>query len=544
MIARTNSQIREFSQELARRRIEHSSTTYQASDEAHAHVVSFHRGILSDDIRDVRAAMFTPFFPVKLREAFSLAQLEDDELRGELPTRCLQFERMRNGVKKLPDVDELFRDQIIPVAVSYGREYLLAALDLQKAFSESMSALGGADLNGVMAYLKSAEPAADESTREKGVVLTTVHKAKGRQFEAVVYVPQSIRGREDFQDEVVKRILETRGVNVQEELGEEPLRIDFVALTRAKDELHIVTEEAQDYLNEFAEQGEVEVGGVEYTDTSERLKRAFNLFVNGETEEAKQVIERPKSLWLREFVADWFAKLDHVSFTSLPRTTGEGAAEEYLVSKVLSVEEPSASVETGSLVHEAASAILLGNEYSATKELEPFVANVRSLADQIKRGYPEVVATEQEILVPMEKLIGEGEGTSFQGRIDAIFRTPDSQFLLVDWKTSRTDREASLHRQQLQAYRHAYSVSAGVPIEIIKTAIGFVGLRGAVNLNQVRSSLDQRQPRDEVFETFKAKVRKVLQWKADPNSFLAELRTKSEDLICRAVQEEFELEAV
>ncbi|MDG7011592.1 MAG: ATP-dependent helicase [Nitrososphaerota archaeon] len=543
VIGRTNSQIREISQELGRRRIEHSSTYFQASDEAHAHVVGFLRGILSDDIRDVRAAMFTPFFPVRLRDAFSLAQLEDDELRKELPVRCPEFKRMRDRVKKLPDVDELFRDQIVPVAVSYGREYLLAALDLQKAFSESMGALGGADLDSVIAYLKSSEPAADESAREKGVVLTTVHKAKGRQFEAVVYVPQSIRGREDFQDEVVKRILETRGVNVEEELSEEPLRIDFVALTRAKDELHIVTEEAQDYLNEFAERGEVELGGVDYTDTSERAKRAFNLFVNGETEEAKQALEPPKKAWLREFVADWFAKLDHVSFTSLPSSAGEGAAEEYLVSKVLGVEEPSASLETGSLVHEAASAILSGNEYTIPGELEPFVDNVKTLVGQIKRDYPEVVAAEHEIQVPLEKLIGEGKGTNFEGRIDAIFRNQDGGHLLVDWKTSRTDRQSSSYRQQLQAYRHAYSISASVPIESIRTAIGFVGLRGAVNLRRTRAVLDSRQPREEVFETFRAKVRKVLLWKAAPDSFLEELGVTSDDLICRAVQEEFELES-
>ena len=48
--------------------------------------------------------MFTPFFPVRLRDAFALAQLEDDDLRKELPTRCPEFKRMRERVKKLPDV--------------------------------------------------------------------------------------------------------------------------------------------------------------------------------------------------------------------------------------------------------------------------------------------------------------------------------------------------------------------------------------------------------------------------------------------------------
>ena len=74
-------------------------------------------------------------------------------------------------------MDELFRAEIIPVAVAYGRVYLLAALDLQKAFAESMRLVGSLDLKAVITYLRSSDLAADESRREKDVVLTTVHKA-------------------------------------------------------------------------------------------------------------------------------------------------------------------------------------------------------------------------------------------------------------------------------------------------------------------------------------------------------------------------------
>ena len=541
VIARTNHRIREVSQELSRRHIDHSSTYFQASDDAHTYVVRFLLGIFSNEVNDIRNAMFTPFFPISLRDAFSLAQLEDDEFRENLPIKCPEFKRMRDAVKKLPDVDTLFRRQIIPVAISYGREYLLAAVSLQKAFAESINVVREIDLDGVVAYLTSCDLAADEFQRRKEVILTTVHKAKGRQFDAVVYVPQAT-GRENFQDEVVKRILETHSVNVKEELEEEPLRIDFVALTRAKDELHIVVEDIQDYLNEFSEPAEMELSGIEWTDTSDRVKRAFNLFVNGETEKAKELIET-RSAWLRDFVRDWFDQLDHVSFSSLPNGSGERAAQEYLVSKILSIQIPSTSLETGSQVHEIASSIVLGNEYSVPKGLEPFVGNVRFLVDQIKRDYPEVVAAEQEILVPMEELVGEGgDGVNFQGRIDAIFRNATGAHLLVDWKTDMNERRASSHRQQLQAYRHAFSVSAGVPIDGVSVAIGYVGLRGRVNLDQTEGRLDQRQPRDDSFETFKGRARMVLQWKRKPDSFLEELGAKSNDLICKAVMEEFKLE--
>lgn len=542
VITRKNARLREISEELSRRGVEHSSTFFQASDNAHEFVIRFLLGVFSDNPRDVKNAMFTPFFPITLREAFSLAQLEDDEFLRELPIRCPEFRNLKESVKRLPDQDELFLRHIIPVAVSYGREYLLAARDMQEAFSESIRLLGEVNLKAIVTYLKSSELAADESHREKDVVLTTVHKAKGRQFDAVVYVPQAVRGAENFQDEVVREILRTKGRNVEEELEEEPLRIDFVAVTRAKDELHIVTDDPRNYLNHFAEEGQIEPSGIEYAETSDRLKRAFNLFVSGDLEKSRELLGG-KEKWLRDWIRDWFEALDHVSFSSLPEGEGSNAAEDYLTNKVLDVHLPSAGLDLGSQVHDMAHAILRGEEYSVPEGLGPFEANVRGLIAQIKGKYPEIVASEQEILIPLEKLVGEGEGMNFQARIDAIFKDGSSNHLIVDWKTDKNMSNASTHRQQLQSYRRAYSISTGVLLERIQVAIGFVGLRGAVNVGRNDSFLDTKQPIDSAFETFSGKVKKVLQWKSNPDSFLEELGEGSKDLICRAVQEQYELEA-
>ena len=541
VITRKNAKLREISEELSKRGMEHSSTFFQASDDAHEFVIRFLLGVFSDNPRDVKNAMFTPFFPITLKDAFSLAQLEDEEFLRELPIRCPEFKKLKESVERLPDQDELFLRHIIPVAVSYGREYLIAARDMQEAFSESIRLLGEVNLRAIITYLKSSELAADESHREKNVILTTVHKAKGRQFDAVVYVPQAVRGAENFQDEVVREILRTKGRNVEEELEEEPLRIDFVAVTRAKDELHIMTDDPRNYLNEFAEEGRIELSGIEYTETSERLKRAFSLFVSGDLEKSRELLGG-KGKWLRDWIRDWFDGLDHVSFSSLPEGEGQNAAEDYLTKKILNIRLPSAGLDLGSQVHDMANAILKGEEYQVSEELKPFEANVRKLIAQIKTNYTKVVASELELLIPLEKLVGEGKGMNFQARLDAIFKDSSGNYLLVDWKTDKNTNGASTHRQQLQSYRHAYSIATGVPLEKIGIAIGFVGLRGAVNIGRNDSYLDTKQPVDSAFETFGGKVKKVLQWKTGPDSFLEELGEGSKDLICRAVQEQYELE--
>jgi DNA helicase-2/ATP-dependent DNA helicase PcrA len=541
VIARTNFRIREISQELGRRQVEHSSTFFQASDEAQRHVIKFLLGVLSDSTDDLKNAMFTPFFPVSLRDAFALAQMDEERFRKELDSKCRGFTDARWKVESVSDVDRLFRERIVPAAVPHGREYLVAALSLQKAFAESFSLIGKIDLPSVLAYLRACDLAADESQREKDVVLTTVHKAKGKEFQAVVYLPQEVKGGENFQDEVVRRILETKGINVEQELEEEPLRIDFVALTRAVDELHVLAENAQGYMNEFAEEGTIELGSVEWTDASERLKRAFSLFVNGEHEKAKELLES-RERWLRGFIRDWFDQLDHVSFSSLPEGNEERAAQGYLASRILELKEASAALELGSQVHFMAKALFMGEASPVPEKLESYAANVRDLMDQVRRDFPEAVGAEHEIRVPLQGLIGEGGEVTLQGRIDAIFRNAAGEYLLVDWKTDKNQSRASTHRQQLQAYRHAFALSSGVPLEKVSVAIGYLGLMGRVNLGTSQALLDQAKPRDSSFETFKRRVRMVLQWKQDPDSFLRQLGD-SGDLICRAVGQEFESES-
>jgi hypothetical protein len=79
----------------------------------------------------------------------------------------------------------------------------------------------------------------------------------------------------------------------------------------------------------------------------------------------------------------------------------------------------------------------MGEGYAIPEELGPFVSNIRALLDQIKRDYPEVVAAEQPILLPLESLIGEGEGVTSKASL-----TPYSgnQKANICWWTGRQTR--------------------------------------------------------------------------------------------------------
>jgi len=72
------------------------------------------------------------------------------------------------------------------------------------------------------------------------------------------------------------------------------------------------------------------------------------------------------------------------------------------------------------------------------------------------------------IEAPFQMLLG---GQIVRGRIDAVYRTADGGFDVVDWKTNRAETADPM---QLAVYRLAWAEFAGVPIEQVTAAFVYV----------------------------------------------------------------------
>ncbi|MCF7860952.1 ATP-dependent helicase [Candidatus Woesearchaeota archaeon] len=530
IIARTNYQIMDISKELSARGIEFSSTFFSASKDAKNHIITFIKGILSNDAQDIKNSMFTPFFPSPLQEVCDISEqkyITTKEVLEKLP----KFRLLREKVRSIEDVNLLFRDVIIPISISYGKEYVTAAMTMQDAFNESISVLKEKSLGAIISYLNSADLLSQESETEKGLILTTVHKAKGREFENVIYIPSKTNNRVDFQDKVVEAILKTKGISADEELEEETLRVNFVAFTRAEKNLVILTDKVQDYLNEEAELKEISAGEESCAEFDEKKKRAYDLFVNGQYDEAKKLLEDKKE-WIRGFVKSHFDGLSHTSFSRLPES-----AYDYFVSSILEVHEFSNATNLGSEVHDSAEKIVAGEEYIETDETKPFIENVKTLVTEIKKDYPKAFEAEQRIKIPLSSL-GFDSDLEFKGYIDAIF-TDGDEYLIVDWKTDKKTGYASHHRQQLEVYRRAFAVTKGIDLDKVKVAIGYVGLRSTINTGEVGCELDAKQPAKSAFNTFSKRVERLLAWIDDVDEFFEDfVEEEVDDLIWRSVVEE------
>jgi len=483
----------------------------------------------------VKAATFTPFFPITLRDAFELA--DKRELSMDLVyKKSPEFKSLRESARSIEDVNILFMQKIIPVSIGYGEEYFLAAKDLQQVCWQALTLLDDHSLPEVLAYLKSSDLMAKDSDAQKGVVLTTVHKSKGKEFENVIYYPRKTQDKSNFQNRVVEGIMSSKGKNVEEELEEEVLRINFVAFTRARKRLMIVTDKPGDFLNDYSTSAELEVYLGEKTALSESDKRAYALFINKEYDKARELLEI-KDFWIIKYVQTHFDSLDRISYSSL--TTD---AYEYFTKSILGLWEKSLSMTLGNDVHNAAEAMILGERYEVDEKTKPYIENVKSLINEIQAEYPESHSTEKGIKCPVSNLVDTEDSLLFKGKIDAVFKN-EGQYLIVDWKTDWSDQYATKHRQQLELYKRLFSMSEGINIDNISVAIGYVGLKHKVHDGTISARLDMAQPAGSAFNTIMKRVNLLLSWRQDVFRFFNDLKeSKDDDSLKRSILEQYEKE--
>lgn len=525
IIMRTNAQLTEMGEELKNRNIQFTTTFFSGSQSTKDDILTFLRGVIASDAQSVKNAMFTPYFPITLQQAFELADKKYGSLKEILDLKELKpFKKLRDNVKNKYDLMKLFLDRIFPIAVSHGKQHYLVAKKVNDAFSEALELLGEKDLDNVFNYINFTDLSIEEAEGEAPVILTTVHKAKGREFNNVIYLPSSPRGKENIVDLTVKSILKSKDIDADEELEEEAYRIDFVALTRAKDKLFVIIdknhESAYNALNEelyHFQTANFESSEVLEPELNAYKLEAYKMFVNGEYEEAKKLLN-DRDCWLKDFICEHFKKMDSVSFSSL-----EKKPFDYLIGNILKTGVDSPALNLGSQVHSIAENKLKGVDYKTDEEYEPYENNINEIYSEVKSNYPEVHCVEEFFEVPLSDISEITEDIKFKGRIDAVLKK-DRKYLMLDWKTNRDNGQASKHRRQLDAYRKAFCYLNKVDQTDVEVAIAYVGLRPAVKTGEISCDLDTTQPQSKVFSTVEKHLKKIVDWKNQPEDFFRELQ--------------------
>ncbi len=449
VVVRTNQQLMELGKELNNRGVGFSSTFVSSSIEAKKNIVLFLKAVFSDCVDDLKNAFFTPFYPVSLKKAFELTARKKISLK-EILDETPSFKKIRENQESLESINELFKTIIFPTSILYGEEYLLAAQSMLDSCQEALTVLNEKTLENLVLYLESSDLMSSTAKKDAKIILTTVHKAKGLEYDNVIYVPKKTKNKKSFYDYIVEKILEANNQLEKTELEEEPIRIDFVAFTRAKKRLYIITESPKNYLNQYSEKREIESENI-IDAFEEKNKKAFNLFLNKEFDKAKELLNDEKP-WLINHIKKHFKELDRISFSKLKTN-----AYDYFTDCILELQQPSYALTLGSKVHDLLHSYLEGEKIELNEETKPFVENAFKIIKEIKKQYPIFVKAEHKLKIPLNQIIETNSKLYFKAYLDAIFKNNSGEYLIIDWKTSKNTKNQSTYRRQLELYKRAYS---------------------------------------------------------------------------------------
>ncbi|MCX6818434.1 MAG: ATP-dependent DNA helicase [Candidatus Aenigmarchaeota archaeon] len=535
VITRTNRQLIELSEYLDMNNISYSSTSSQATTQnARDEIIRFLRGLLLDEVEERISATFSLFAPYTLKEAFEISELYKN--RQNLGNRLKKLDNLFVALNK-NDIDKLFNNIILPVCISKGSEWFTTGISI-KAQIEEYLAMKIPTKNDFFDFMAITEEKYIERNTESRITLTTVHKAKGLGFDIVIYMPSASAARTSFVDMVVEAILNSKGINVKEELEEEMIRIDFVAFTRAKERLFILTDDKNMRNYHIEDLSEIEVDAKEEeivaTKLNNRISEAFSLFVAGRFDESKKLL-KSEDKWLKDFIISYFKKLELFSYSMITNDPYH-----FLMGNIIAMPKIFAPITFGKDVHDAMDDIfknkvkideLEGDEKKA-------VENGIKAIEQLKKDHPGLsqLYSEKRMLLPLSSVIDyKDKKLMIKGFIDAVFKH-DKGYILIDYKTDKNSSYATDAKKQLAVYRKMISVLENIPEEQIKIFVLYIALRGSINTGRFDWEIEKENRN--AFPTFEKHLRKVLEWKDNPDLFIKEiLECDQDDLLTCSIKE-------
>ena len=528
IIARTNAQIDEISAMLDRYNISYSSdSNIHSVNEAKKDITAFLKGILYDRPDDVINAIVTPFSGISLKEAFSMAEsIRNEESTIDSFDRGNPFFSLKSKDLSRESIIKLFDERILPIASSINKEYFLTAATVKSSIGEFFDAEHEYTRENFFDFLDLSYSENSGKSGDSRIVLTTVHKAKGREFDNVVYLPRKPRKSDTYIDIIISSIIEeVKKINVDDELRNESIRIDFVAFTRAKKNLWVCTthREAGNYQipeysdvstdETFSERPEIP--------ESKKYDEAYFQFVSGDYKGVMNTLST-KEKWLRDIVYEFFRNKNVLSFSLVSLDNPFWL----LKNNILKLNEKTDALYYGLNAHELAESLYkdeIKREILMDSD-KKILSNIESVVNQIKTGFNmEQIEAEVSAIARVNQMFtefsSEPDEIMFYGKIDAVF-SDGKKYVILDYKTDKTTEKASHHRVQLLAYKILYSIKNNINSDNIDTAIGYISIRGKINTHENTTGIIYKKPDKYSETTLKKYIWRFLDYRHNPEKFI------------------------
>jgi DNA helicase-2/ATP-dependent DNA helicase PcrA len=528
IITRTNEQIINISRILDSKNIKYATTaSASVSNRAKNSIIDYLKGVFNSDEKDILKALFTPFSGVSLKKAF---EIEEKYRKKEIDMPEVKrlakpfFERKASAELNLFNINKLFNETILPISVALDDDYYISAAATLENINQYMDMNELPNFSDLLVYLYAAEDSYESNDKQENLVLTTVHKAKGLEFDNVIYIPKKQNNKTSYIDLVTNSIIkQTRDIDVKEELSEEGIRVDFVAFTRARENLFVINTPSlaeEYYVDNLIEKSidEIEDEPAPY---KKKYAEAYSLFVNKEYKAAKELLEE-NDKWLMKRVSDYFNQLKGISFSLLDSMLDP---LNFIKRNILGVREVTESTKFGLKAHKIAEdyfkKVLKEEELNETQK--KIFQNITSILEEIKRKYNSTeVEAEKSLEMPLEVVFPDIKtDLKLSAKLDAVFLNKEkNKFLIIDFKTDKSDEQGSKHRRQLALYRRLFSIEKKIDEKDVDTAIAYISLTGKINTGKFEYELDTQKIKDMQIETIKKHILQLIEYKENPEKLI------------------------
>ncbi len=542
IITRTNSQLISISRILDSKGVDYTSTISNAtSNGAKREIIKFLRGLMYDNKEDVLNALITPFSGVQLKEALEIAEKAQNEKSDLNHSATLPFFKMKESLKSIEDLQRIFADVIMPISLSIGKDYFVTASALANNVREFFETVGKLNREDLFHFLAVTEEDYEPIGKPSNLVLTTAHKAKGLEFDNVIYVPKTTSERFSFIDAIVYAIIKSSfGIDIRRELEGEESRIDFVAFTRARQSLHIVVTpklEKRYYVDGLSEKAELATDD-EPEPLNRNYDKAYAMFVAGRRDDASALLKRHDT-WLLDMISTYFKKLDRLSFSLV-----EAARDPYgfMKSYILKLPVISRQLSLGARVHKIAEGLFNGtlNENELDEVERKYFENIRRINAQIIKEYgARQIAAEEKIDAAAGSIFRSVDSVTITGTVDAVYECVDGRRLIIDYKTDKTTDYLGEHKRQLSVYRKLYANKNKIDEKKIVTAVAYIGLSGKINTGRLDYMLEEVKPSEIIDKNVEKSFQNIMKYKKDPDTFIKDLlESKGDEMLLSMLKSE------
>ncbi|BAB59892.1 rep helicase single-stranded DNA-dependent ATPase [Thermoplasma volcanium GSS1] len=520
IIARTNAQVINISKVLDSHGIKYSSSATSSNSEmAKNDVLDFLRMILFDDDDFLIKGLFTPFSGLSIAEAYNIKESVESGNSSLLNFTTLNSIKKKFSVSGIKELLQIFENVVLPVAVSLGSDYYGTAKRIYMNLQEYLYMYGINDRQDLLNYLEVCDQELTESSNTERISVLTVHKAKGLEFDHVIYLPKTTRDNFSVVDLCAYELIrEKTKRDISTELEDEDTRVDFVAITRPVHTLIIITDHLERYANKYAiKSGKPTAPSTEhYSITSvDPNIEAYSAFINGRFDQAINALDR--YAWIRNLIRDNMKKNNVISFSLLQSLQDPF---QFLKEHILGLKYKVPAMKQGSEIHTLAELLFKkeSTELEIPPNYRPQYDNILKVIDDMQKRYGAVqISAEEEVTLPGQYLLPEAKSFILYGKLDAVFQSGD-YYYIVDYKTDKTTTRQKEHTKQLHFYKTIYSKSQSLDRSKIKTLIAYISLRTPVNTGKVDYRLEEVDNPNSI--NLEEEIRKYITFTEDPDKFI------------------------